>query len=184
MREAAGPRRRSIREQIDLFALVVVQPTVAAFATVGLLADRTAAQEVTRPFLVWAGLLLLALIFAEGVWSFASRHMRRQGLGVLWVKLVGAGLCAILSFAAAYRHLGLVDRGLVTHKAGVALYFSVTAWTTVGFGDVVATVQARPFAAAQALGGFVFNSALIGLMLHALTVTSMAAAREEAGRIS
>lgn len=184
MREAAGPPRRSIREQIDLFALVVIQPVVAAFAAVGLLGDRTAAQEITRPFLVWGGLLLLALIFAEGVWSFASRHMRRQGLGVLWVKLVGAGLCAILSFAAAYRHLGLVDNGLVTHRAGVALYFSVTAWTTVGFGDVVATVQARPFAAAQALAGFVFNSALIGLMLHALTVTSIAATREETDRLS
>jgi hypothetical protein len=184
MGEAAAPRRRSFREQVDLLALVVVQPVVAAFAAVGLLGDRTEAQEVTRPFLVWGGLLLLALIFAEGVWSFASRHMRRQGLGKLWVKLVGAGLCAILSFAAAYRHLGLIDGGVVTHKAGVALYFSITAWTTVGFGDVVATVQARPFAAAQALAGFVFNSALIGLMLHALTVTNIAAAREETRNLS
>jgi len=165
---------QSLRERVDLITLTVVQPLVATLAAIGLSADNIAAEEVTRPFLVWTGLLLLALIVAEGIWSFASRHVRRQGLAMMWLKLLGSGVCAILSFAAAYKHMGLIDEGRLTHGAGTALYFSATTWTTVGFGDVVPTVIARPFAAAQALAGFVFDSALIGLLLHALTVMRIA----------
>ena len=87
----------------------------------------------------------------------------------LWAKLLGAGVCAILAFASAYRHLGMIDCGVATHSATSALYLSITAWSTAGFGDVVAAPAARPFAAAQTLLGFGYNSALIGLLIFSIT---------------
>ncbi len=164
--------RLSSRWTSDLFdrlALLVVQPGIAALAIVGLATNSEAANDLSRPLFIWGGVALICLVFAEGIWSFAARHVQRRQLGLLWIKLVGAGVCAVLVFASAYKHLGLVDDGRLVHDAGAALYFSVTAWTTVGYGDVLATPTARPFAAIQALVGMVYNSALLGLVIYAST---------------
>lgn len=156
---------------VDHLALFVAQPVIAGLAVIGLVADPATTRAVTKPFYIWGGLALLSLIFAEGIWSFAKRHNSRQRLPVLWGKLICAGLCAILAFASAYKHLGLMDAGVMTHDTDTALYFSIATWTTASLGDVSATAQARPFVAAQSLIGFVFNSALIGLILYATTTT-------------
>jgi dolichyl-phosphate-mannose--protein O-mannosyl transferase len=154
---------------LDPIALYGVQPLVAAFSVFSLLADRAEVHAVAKPFLTWISIILLQLIFAEDIWSFAVRQGERRRLGMVWVKLVGAGVCGILAFAAAYRQIGLIDQGQISHTASTALYFSVTAWSTVGYGDVVPTVAARPFAAAQSMIGVVYDSAFIGLILYAST---------------
>ncbi len=164
--------RLSSRWTSDLFdrlALLIVQPGVSALALWGLATNSEAANDVSRPLFIWGGVALTCLVFAEGIWSFAARHVQKRQLGLLWIKLVGAGFCAILVFASAYKHLGLVDEGRLVHDAGAALYFSVTAWTTVGYGDVLATPLARPFAAVQALVGMIYNSSLLGLVIYAST---------------
>jgi hypothetical protein len=161
--------RGSFLKLADLASLAVIQPAVAIVAILGLATSREATTALTQPLFVWGGVSLLLVIFAEGVWSFAHRHAKRERLGMLWGKLVGAGVCAILAFASAYKHLGLIDGGAISHDAGTALYFSITAWTTAAYGDVIATIAARPFAAAQALFGFGYNTALIGIILHAIT---------------
>lgn len=162
-------RRRRLTDRLDHIALFVAQPAIAALAVTGLMSDSVAATEVSKPLFICGGVSLLVIIFAEGIWSFAVRHTRRERLVMLWAKLLGAGFCTILTFASAYKHLGLLDGGVVTHSAATGLYFSITSWTTAGFGDVVATNAARPFVAAQTLLGFAYNSALIGLMLFAMT---------------
>ncbi|MET0183425.1 MAG: ion channel [Caulobacterales bacterium] len=158
-----------IFERADHLALFVVQPLVAGLALIGLAVRSEAANEVTQPLFIWGGVAMLALVFAEGVWSFARRHAERRHLGRLWAKLLGAGVCAILAFASAYKHLGLIDNDRVVHDAGAALYFSILSWTTAGSSDVIATLDARPFAAAQTLFGLAYNSALIGIVLFAIT---------------
>jgi hypothetical protein len=171
MMDFKPPRLRS-RWTSDLFdrlALLIVQPGVAVLALVGLATNSEAASDVSRPLFIWGGLALTCLVFAEGIWSFAARHVQKRQLGLLWIKLVGAGVCAVLVFASAYKHLGLVDEGRLVHDAGAALYFSVTAWTTVGYGDVLATPLARPFAAVEAVVGMIYNSALLGLVIYAST---------------
>lgn len=154
---------------LDPIALYVFQPFVAAVSVFGLLADRSAAHFVSRPLVTWSSIVMLQLIFAEDIWSFAVRHNGPRGLGLVWLKLVGAGICGILVFAAAYRNIGLLDQGQVSHDAGTALYFSITAWSTVGYGDVVPTTAARALAAAQALIGVAYDSGFIGLVLNAST---------------
>lgn len=50
--------------------------------------------------------------------------------------------------------LGLIDTlndKTVVHDRVSALYFSVTTWTTVGFGDLVPSKDTRFFAALEAL---------------------------------
>lgn len=158
-----------LTDSLDHVALFFVQPVVAGLAILGLLTRSEAATEMTQPLFIWGGVALLVLIFGEGVWSFAVRHSRRERLGMLWAKLLGAGVCAVLAFASAYKHLGLIDDGRLVHSASNAIYFSITAWTTAGFGDVIATNEARPLVAAQTLLGTTYNSAVIGLLLFAMT---------------
>ena len=59
--------------------------------------------------------------------------------------------------------------GKISHDPFTAVYFSITAWSTVGFGDVLPSVGARPFAATQSLIGVLYDSAVIGLVLYAST---------------
>ena len=154
---------------LDPLALYVIQPLIAGLSIVSLLVDDAEAHILIRPAVSWICVLLLQLIFAEDIWSFSSRHGRRGPLSMVWIKLLGAGICGVLMFAAAYRSAGLMDEGVLTHDPAAALYFSITAWSTVGYGDVVPSVSARPFAAAQALIGVLYDSAFIGLVLYAST---------------
>ena len=154
---------------LDPLALYVIQPLIAGLSIVSLLADDAEAHILIRPAVSWICVLLLQLIFAEDIWSFSSRHGRRGLLSMVWIKLLGAGICGVLMFAAAYRSAGLMDEGVLTHDPAAAVYFSITAWSTVGYGDVVPSVSARPFAAAQALIGVLYDSAFIGLVLYAST---------------
>ena len=158
-----------LTEVFDHLVLFCVQPVVAGLAILGLATDSEAATAVSRPIFIWVGIVLITVIFAEGIWSFAARHVQRRRLGVLWIKLLGAGVSAILVFASSYRHLGMVDEGRVSHDLWTALYFSVSAWTTVGFGDVVPTHAARLFAAAESLVGVVYTAAVLGLVIYAMT---------------
>jgi hypothetical protein len=175
-------RPTAILKWLDPIALYGVQPLVAGLSIFSLAADGSTAHAVMRPLMSWIGIVLLQLIFAEDIWSFSIRHNDRRKLGMVWVKLVGAGICGILVFAAAYRNLGLMDQGQISHAAGTALYFSITAWSTVGYGDVVPTAAALPLAAAQALIGVAYDSAFIGLILFASTRKAGAADEKEALR--
>ncbi|MBA2408317.1 MAG: two pore domain potassium channel family protein [Gammaproteobacteria bacterium] len=165
----SNKRMATLVDRVDLAALIIVQPAVAGLAILGLWTDSAEATRVTQPLFIWGGVLLLMVVFTESIWSFAPRHSQRRRLGLLWTKMLGSAVCTILAFASAYKHLGVLDGGVISHNPATALYFSVTAWTTVGYGDVVASLPARSFAAAQALIGLIYNSALIGLIIYALT---------------
>lgn len=107
-------------------------------------------------------------VAALALWGLATNSEAANDVSrplFIW----GGVALTCLVFASAYKHLGLVDEGRLVHGAGAALYFSVTAWTTVGYGDVLATPLARPFAAVQALVGMIYNSSLLGLVIYAST---------------
>lgn len=69
-----------------------------------------------------------------------------------------------MSYALAYRYVGLIDDGQVTHDPITCLYFSIVTWTTLGYGDVRPTPGARLIAASEAVVGLVFIGAYIGWM--------------------
>jgi hypothetical protein len=165
---------------MDNVALYCVQPLIAVISIVNLEGGSNSGSELMRPFMTWGGIVLLQLIFVDDIWSFAVRHEERRRIGILWIKLLAAGICSILTFAGVYRQVGLIDQGQFTHDPMTALYFSVTAWSTVGFGDVIPSIAARPYAAAQSFIGVVYDSAVIGLVLFASTRGRLRG--EESGR--
>ena len=155
--------------RLDGVALYFIQPMIAAISIVNLFDADSEFRSFAGPFWAWGSILLLQLIFADDLWSFAVRHVERRRVGVLWLKLLAAGVCTVLNFAGIYRKLGLIDMGRISHDPFTAVYFSITAWSTVGFGDVIPSVSARPFAATQSLIGVLYDSAVIGLVLYAST---------------
>ena len=159
----------AVFDRLDGVALYFVQPVVATISLVNLFDADSDFREFAGPVWTWASILLLQFIFADDLWSFASRHEQRRGVGVLWLKLLAAGICTVLNFAGIYRQLGLIDMGKISHDPFTAVYFSITAWSTVGFGDVLPSIAARPFAATQSIIGVIYDSAVIGLVLYAST---------------
>jgi hypothetical protein len=155
--------------RLDGLALYFIQPVIAAISLVNLFDADSKFRGLAGPVWTWGSILLLQLIFVDDLWSFASRHVERRRVGVLWLKLLAAGVCTMLNFAGIYRQLGLIDMGKISHDPFTAVYFSITAWSTVGFGDVLPSVGARPFAATQSLIGVLYDSAVIGLVLYAST---------------
>lgn len=69
----------------------------------------------------------------------------------------------IVFFAVLYAELGVgqAEGGAVTHDFMIGLYFSVSTFTTVGYGDFVPTPEARVVASVEALSGYV----LLGLIV-------------------
>jgi Mn2+/Fe2+ NRAMP family transporter len=51
---------------------------------------------------------------------------------------------------------------------GFAIYFSIITWTTVGYGDIHPSKESRPWAAAEALVGYVYMSLLIAQIINYL----------------
>jgi hypothetical protein len=130
-------------------------------------------------------LLVQAAILATLVIVYASRcvrilRVRRPGPGT-GARFVGLSLfvmaALLLSFASIYRETGLVPPasspagpgGSPCREAGACLYFAVVTWTTVGYGDYVPTPAARPYAALEALVGYLFMAFFIPTLIHAMT---------------
>ena len=129
-------------------------------------------------------LLVQAAILATLVIVYAYRcvrilGVRRPGSGT-GARFVGLSLlfmaALLLSFASIYRETGLVPPasspsgagGSPCREAGACLYFAVVTWTTVGYGDYAPTAAARPYAALEALLGYLFMAFFIPTLIHAM----------------
>jgi hypothetical protein len=129
-------------------------------------------------------LLVQAAILATLVIVYAYRCVRilgvrhpSSGTGARFVGLSLLFMAALLlSFASIYRATGLAQPasspsgagGSPCREPGACLYFAVVTWTTVGYGDYVPTPAARPFAALEALLGYLFMAFFIPTLIHAM----------------
>jgi voltage-gated potassium channel Kch len=109
--------------------------------------------------------ILMFLMFVSIVQNGAGR---RGLLDVMLTALAGIAAIAVY-FAVLHLHAGLVmDEASVT-SLPVAIYFSVVAWTTLGFGDVLpATDTGRWLVVVEALFGYVIMALLISVFLAVL----------------
>ena len=79
-----------------------------------------------------------------------------------------ACVLGIWMFAAIYANLGIIN----THPSATQLefrdflYFSVVTWTTLGYGDLQPSVASRPFAAVEALLGYIFMALFVAKLFH------------------
>jgi hypothetical protein len=105
------------------------------------------------------------------VGMFFVRHISSRILNSLVLTtLVGLAGAFILVYADAFKTFGLIktsNQSEIIHDAGIAVYFSLITWTTVGYGDFVPTEWTRFFAATEALIAYVWMAALIAVFARA-----------------
>ena len=109
------------------------------------------------PFLMLGMLFHAQLFYWTDKWS---RYYERVYF-ILKTLLVLPGI--VISYAASYRVLGLIDGDKLTTDPSTCLYFSIVTWTTLGYGDVRPAQAARALAASEAIVGYVVMAVFVGL---------------------
>ncbi len=82
--------------------------------------------------------------------------------------LAGGVLTVIATHALYYSQIGLVMTGtdqVFRPRWRDALYFSIVTFTTLGYGDMAPREEYRLTAAFQAIFGYVFLGALVGMLV-------------------
>lgn len=126
------------------------------------LGDRELAVTITTLFLL--GIIIQFLIFVVRL----AQSTTTATLAL--AAYVAANLVSILLlFANLYRWLGVTDsasKGPTTFLT--SLYYSVSTWTTLTYGDIVPNAITRPIAALQAITGYVVMAFLIAIIVSML----------------
>ncbi|MGM1061416.1 ion channel [Saccharothrix sp. Mg75] len=117
---------------------------------------------------VAAGVAVVALVIAWQVRGIGrSDHPVRRGVQAL---VLVAGLF-VLVFAGCYHLLSAADRAAFTEPLDRvdAVYFAVTVFATVGFGDIApVTTTARVVVTAQMCGDVLLVGGVARLVVHAV----------------
>lgn len=125
----------------------------------------------------WANILGAVIPVGSGFVSFVkvcSSTMRRDKFdakdvtGFVMAAFVMLA-AAIGGFAIIFRQFGLVGVSGPTDDPWSCLYFSVITWTTVGYGDFAPSPLSRPFAATEAMIGYIFMALLTAAAVHIVT---------------
>lgn len=78
-------------------------------------------------------------------------------------------------FSKIYMYHGILNTdGVLVKEESEAFYFSVVTWTTLGYGDFRPSIPARPYAAMEALLGYLYMGIFIGKVIHLLSKTNKA----------
>lgn len=128
--------------------------TIGALSTLALLAAVIAG--VVTAFFGFAIAVTLCQIVALTILLLLIPlylNLSRTFYGYLLVLLLVHISSAIFQYALLFRRDGLIFSGGVSHSFRDALYFSVTTWTTVGYGDFTASPAMRLVTSAEALMG-------------------------------
>lgn len=126
--------------------------------------------DVAGAFTLMLPLLIIFVAHQVFVAEVASAEFRKTAAG-RWAGLAyfGIFLAALIgAYGYAFSLTGLHDAasGCETHDFATGLFFSVVTWTTVGYGDVTATVPiARFIAAAEALNGYLVLALFIAALV-------------------
>ena len=127
-------------------------------------------------------LVLLLLLYASQCFRIL-RTTRTDRLG--WIRFVLVSVVvlvtSLLNFASIYRVVGLVPTSqsvsssgetaaMICTEPGACLYFAVITWTTVGYGDFTPTPAARPYAAIEAMFGYMFMAIFVPTLIYATNV--------------
>jgi putative Mn2+ efflux pump MntP len=162
--ESAGPSTDARREARRRFRRVVVTLLRALGSTVGLVALYYLIPLDPSSISVTVGLLAFGLLALVGLVAFQVRSIIRAKYPAL--RAVGALGTSVplflLLFAGTYYVMGAIAEANFSEPLTRtdALYFTVTVFATVGFGDIVATTQgARVVVMGQMIAGIV----IIGL---------------------
>lgn len=119
-----------------------------------------------QPF-VWTrltyDLVMLMIIFMTSIWNAIEHH--KFIVLPQFAKIIAAIIDTISVFAAAFKDIGLEGSDGVTHSPWDALYFSMSTWTTLGYGDLYPLPAGRFIAATEAIFGYFYLALLIALIM-------------------
>jgi hypothetical protein len=145
---------------------------LTALLATWLLLARTIGWLFFRPDLptnemdVWISFGSLVLVFSVVLWQGIWRNEFQSKIDrLLVIGIVISFICAITTtYALVYRHLGLKDGEDLVHDPITCLYFSIVTWTTLGYGDVTPSLDARLIAASEAVVGYIFMGGYIWML--------------------
>src|SRR5262249_50467365 len=114
---------------------------------------------------LWSTGLILGILFSVWLWLAIAGNTFRTVMGKLMICLLMLGLLCnwVLLYAVAYAYLGLIDGERLVREPITCLYFSIVTWTTLGYGDVRPSMDARLVAASEALLGYTWMAFFIGM---------------------
>ena len=109
--------------------------------------------------------VILGTLFSVWLWLAIAENTFRTVTGKLIICLLMIGLLCnwVLLYAIAYSYLGLIDGERAVREPITCLYFSIVTWTTLGYGDVRPSMDARLVAASEALLGYIWMAFFIGM---------------------
>jgi hypothetical protein len=123
---------------------------------------------VMKPLKIIADLALYIYFAVKARAMLWPLHPRAQSI-VYPGMAFGILVTCIMNFADIYKYLGLVaPDGSISKDPLICVYFSIITWTTVGFGDYRPTPAARPFAACEALCGYVLMGLFVGFLTQVI----------------
>ncbi len=105
-------------------------------------------------------------------------NLSRSFYGVLLLIYLSFVMTSILQYALVFQHHGLISSAGRTRLFTDAIYFSVTTWTTLGYGDLLVEPHMRLATSAEALTGTV--SIALGVSFFWLYVTEQLVPRDRA----
>ena len=163
--------RALLRASVTATALVVLYFTMPLTGSI----DRSAAT-----------LLVLGLLVFAGVVTWQVRSVLRSSYpGLRAVESLAAAIPLFLVlFAAVYLHIADQDGSAFSEPLSRtdALYFTITVFSTVGFGDIVPrTDGARVVTMVQMLGDLVFVGLVLQVMIGAVKLGLRRRATASAG---
>jgi hypothetical protein len=116
-------------------------------------------------------LATFVVVLQTFIWIYTPGNLFRwvRAIGVLTIVFVI--FCAMIAYAEECRLYGVVgpDNSNPVTDPLVCLYFSITTWTTVGYGDFRPTEAFRLIAASEAIVGYVFMALLIAALTFVVT---------------
>jgi hypothetical protein len=114
---------------------------------------------------LWSTGVILGILFSVWLWLAIAENTFRTVMGKLMICLLMLGLLCnwVLLYAVTYAYLGLIDGEKLVREPITCLYFSIVTWTTLGYGDVRPSMDARFVAASEALLGYIWMALFIGM---------------------
>lgn len=135
----------------------------------GTYAHNARANEPSGQLVIFSiiGLLMVSVWTHQIVFK---RFKKYRILNIIPVAIVlEISYLVILLYSTECRIYGISHSGSTVFDPESCLYFSMTTWTTVGYGDFVPTPQFRLLAATEPLLGYVFLGVLLATIIRLLS---------------
>jgi hypothetical protein len=161
-----------------------IRSVIVVITTIWLFNGTLSAEEkITTDALFWSwGAIILYNVLAVVYIVQYSKQIHvapiEEVFYYIWDLATHAALLIVI-FALVYQRFGLKANGSDVSAPEDFLYFSIIAWTTVGYGDITPSAQARMFAATEALSGYVFMGLYLAIILQVMGRYTIASCPEE-----